>query len=155
LFVLLLASCKAKLGESCDSDDGCEAGYVCFRGKCQTSKTRETTLNDQSGVGNNVPLERPTAGGERVKVRVTNGEGEIFAACLPTERLIGGGCSGGSNCNADMDCGYIRSYPAKFSADDTLGARWTCVGAMGTLQAYALCQATTPSTATAPGSGSN
>lgn len=150
LAALLTTACKNGLGESCDTDNNCEAGYVCFRGTCQTTKTRETTLNDQSGVGNNVPIERPVAGGDRVKVRTTHGEGIIFAACLPTERLIGGGCHGGANCNADMDCGYIRSYPGNFTDDDTLGARWYCNGAEGVMHAFAMCQATAPSTATAP-----
>jgi len=151
LALAALVACSPKqLGEPCDRDGDCAAGFVCFRGTCQTSKSREATLNNQSGVGSNVALERPAAGGERVKVRVTHGEGQIFAACLPTERLIGGGCAGGDDCASESVCRYLRSYPGNFSDTDTLGARWICTGADGTLQAYALCQETAPSTATAP-----
>ena len=44
----------------------------------------------------------------------------------------------------------MRSYPGRFTDEDTLGARWYCNGADGTMKAYALCQETAPSTATAP-----
>lgn len=148
LLIALVACSKNQRGEACDYDGDCATGYVCFRATCSTVKGRDEALNAQSGVGSNVALERPAAGGERVKVRVTSGEGTIFAACLPTERLVGGGCSGGTNCEGES-CNYLRSYPGKFTADDTLGARWICVGT-GTMQAYALCQATAPSTETAP-----
>ena len=148
----LVACSKNQLGERCDYDGDCATGYVCFRGTCSTVKGRDEALNTQSGVGSNVAVERPVAGGDRVKVRVTHGEGSIFAACLPTERLVGGGCNGGANCESESACNYMRSYPGKFTDDDTLGARWICVGAAGTMQAYALCQATAPSTETAPSS---
>jgi hypothetical protein len=88
--------------------------------------------------------------GERVRVRVTNGDGVIFAACAATERLVGGGCKGGDNCASESSCSYIRSYPGGFSADDTLGARWYCSGAYGTMQAFALCQEATTVTAPLP-----
>lgn len=147
--IALLACSKNDLGESCSSDDSCKAGYVCFRGTCNTAKAREQALNTQSGVGS-APIERPVVGGDRVRVRVTHGEPPIFAACAATERLVGGGCHGGDNCASESSCSYIRSYPGNFTADDTLGARWICNGASGRLQAYALCQETAPSTVTAP-----
>ncbi|MBA2538064.1 MAG: hypothetical protein H0V17_00390 [Deltaproteobacteria bacterium] len=143
LAIVLLCSCsKRDQGEPCDDDTDCKSGYVCFRGACSTTKTREATLNAQSGVGS-APGERPIVSGERVRVRVTNGEGVIFAACTATERLVGGGCHGGNNCASESGCSYLRSYPAGFSADDTLGARWMCNGAEGTMVAYALCQEAT------------
>ena len=148
--LLVLAGCSKKnLGEPCDFDSDCAAGYVCFRGTCNTTQKRDDVLTAQSGVGS-APIERPSAGGERIKVRVTNGEGLIFAACAANERLVGGGCKGGHDCASESECKYIRSYPASFGPDDTLGARWNCTGAKGTMQAYALCQETTPSTSTAP-----
>lgn len=115
---------------------------MCFRSTCQTPKSREVALNVQSGVGSNAPIERPAAGGDRVKVRVTHGEGTIFAACLPTERLVGGGCNGGEQCDAEQSCNWMRSYPGNFSDDDTVGARWVCSGARGVMYAFALCEAT-------------
>ncbi len=153
LFVTLVACSKNQLGEACNDDGDCVTGYICFRGSCSTAKDRDRTLNAQSGVGSNVVLERPAAGGDRVKVRVTHGEGSIFAACLPTERLVGGGCKGGADCDSEHDCHYLRSYPGQFTDDDTLGARWICNGAAGTMQAYALCQGTAPSSETAPAAG--
>ncbi len=149
LFATLVACSKNQLGEACDYDGDCATGYVCFRAACSTVKGRDESLNAQSGVGSNVALERPAVGGDRVKVRVTHGEGTIFAACLPTERLVGGGCGGGANCESESACNYLRSYPGNFTDDDTLGARWICVGA-GTMKAFALCQATAPSSETAP-----
>lgn len=137
--IVLVGCSKNDLGESCDVDDDCKAGYVCFRGTCTTSTKRAAELTAQSGVGS-APGERPTVSGDRVRVRVTNGEGMIFAACAATERLVGGGCAGGENCASESSCRYLRSYPGGFAADDTLGARWICTGAYGTMQAYALCQ---------------
>ena len=152
--LLLVTSCsKKKLGESCDSDDDeCVAGYTCFRGVCSTLKQRVDGLNEQSGVGS-APIERPVVGGERVRVRTTNGEGTIFAACAATERLIGGGCRGGADCGSESGCAYLRSFPDNFTGDDTVGARWICAGAAGTLYAYALCQETAPATVTAVDAG--
>jgi hypothetical protein len=116
---------KRELGEECIRDAQCVAGYVCFRGVCTTAGNKHAALTTQSGVGS-APSERPSVGGQRVRVRATNGEGLIFAKCEATERLVGGGCKGGDNCASESAC--------------TLGGRWICSGAEGTLQAFALCQ---------------
>jgi hypothetical protein len=152
--VLVFAACSKKsAGESCTRDGHCEAGYICFRGACTTPKARDENLTHQSGVA--APAEKPVVAGDRVRVRFTHGEGTIFAQCGATERLTGGGCKGGDNCRSEDACSYVRSYPGKFTEEDTLGGRWYCAGAAGTITAYALCQEARSATSTdAGGSGS-
>jgi hypothetical protein len=148
--LLLVACSKSGLGEACEEDGDCQAGYLCFRSTCTTNKNREELLTKQSGVGSSFG-ERPAVGGDRVRVRVTQGEGTIFAACDANERLVGGGCAGGYDCEQEQRCRYLRSYPGAFGPDDTLGARWYCTGAAGPMSAYALCQqATSEAKITAP-----
>lgn len=146
MLVALAACSKKGPGESCGNDADCQSGYLCFRGSCMTYQTRDHALNAQSGVGK-APVERPVVGGEPVRVRTTQGEGTIFAACEASERLIGGGCNGGQDCESESSCHFLRSFPANYRDNDTLGARWVCSGARGTMQAFALCQATPPKTA--------
>jgi len=128
-------TCDVPLGGSCEKDYNCAGDTVCREGVCALPAARKQELLDQSGVGP-APAEQPAIGGDQVRVRTTQGDDLIFAACGAGERLISGGCNGGSDGD---DSDHIRSWPGDFAANDTIGARWYCSGE-GRLTAYALCQ---------------
>jgi hypothetical protein len=72
----------------------------------------------------------------------------IIAHCKPTERLVGGGCDGGSSTS-------YPSVPVDFQPTDTIAAGWKCdfFGMQSpTLVAYALCQGVPASPSPSPSS---
>jgi hypothetical protein len=79
----------------------------------------------------------PAAAPGAVVVRWTSGHGgAIIARCKPSERLVGGGCDGGSSTT-------YPSVPVDYQPGDTIAAGWKCdfFGMESpTLVAYALCQ---------------
>jgi hypothetical protein len=149
--LLLLVACRHGEGGSCDDNSDCESGLACLHDVCISQKAATKKLEQMSGIGP-APSERPIVGGDRVRVRKTTGQGRIFAACDASERLIGGGCSGGGDCASESSCTYMRSWPGQYTADDTLGARWWCE-AQGPIEAYALCQGHVEADGSGSGSG--
>lgn len=93
--------------------------------------------------------EPPVAAPGAVVVRWATGHGgAIVARCKPGERLLSGGCDGGSSTS-------YPSVPVDFQPGDTLAAGWKCdfFGLESPrLVAYAMCQglAPAPATVTAP-----
>jgi hypothetical protein len=127
-------------GAACEESSACAPELTCQRGTCVTREVIEADLLEQAGVNEPTVLETAPAAGPRVRIRTARGETVIFAACATTERLVGGGCSGGGNC-VGQGCSYMRSYPQAANPDDTVGARWYCSGFRDVATAHALCQA--------------
>ncbi len=111
---------------------------------------REENLLRQSGVevvrtaealpdGASLPPPGASAGPGAVRVARAKGTSPIFAACRPTERLLGGGCKVLSG-----ESVLRESYPEVApGAPDTTGGRWICaikIDRADDLMAYALCQ---------------
>ncbi|MBP9205960.1 MAG: hypothetical protein KBG28_18435 [Kofleriaceae bacterium] len=131
------AGCKGRrgLGHPCGDSGDCEAPLACRRGRCAVGEQAARDMLTQAGAVDDT-AERPMLAGPKVKVRWATAENYVFAACQPRERLLGGGCSGGQD---GEDSHHLRSWPDGFSDDDTVGARWYCMGS-GAVNAYALCQ---------------
>lgn len=134
-------ACKDRhgLGHECVDSGDCESGLVCRRLRCALADEATRQLLSQSGAIDDT-AERPVVGGQPVKVRTASADDHAFAACRPDERLLGGGCSGG---HEGEDTRHLRSWPDGFTEDDTLGARWYCLGT-GRVNAFALCQQPAP-----------
>ena len=128
---------RAAMGHPCVTDSDCETALACRQGLCVLRQDIVETLLEQSGAID-VTAERPVVGGSKVRVRQTTADNYAFASCRSSERLLGGGCSGGDDMEASR---HLRSWPGDFTADDTLGARWYCLGT-GAINAFALCQQT-------------
>jgi hypothetical protein len=79
----------------------------------------------------------PVAAPGAVVVRTTIGHGgAIVARCKAGERLLGGGCDGGSSTS-------YPSVPVDYQSNDTVAAGWKCdFFGMDSprLTAYAMCQ---------------
>jgi hypothetical protein len=102
---------------------GCKSGDTPSR---QPAETPQTQVPDP-----------PTAAPGAVVVRWVAGHGgAIVAHCKHGERLVGGGCDGGSSTS-------YPSIPVDYQTGDTLAAGWKCdFFGMDSpvLVAYALCQ---------------
>jgi hypothetical protein len=85
---------------------GCKSGEMPSR---QPAETPQTQAPDP-----------PTAAPGAVVVRWVSGHGgAIVAHCKPRERLVGGGCDGGSSTS-------YPSVPVDYQPGDTVGAGWKC-----------------------------
>jgi hypothetical protein len=79
-------------------------------------------------------------GAVRVVHTIAKGK-DIFAACRPGERLLGGGCKLPRDSYT-----ILESRPGEYSPTDTQGARWICKAYAQSwypddqVEAYALCQ---------------
>jgi hypothetical protein len=83
-----------------------------------------------------VPDPRAAAPGAVVVRWVAGHGGAVIAHCKPGERLVGGGCDGGSSTS-------YPSVPVDYQAGDTIAAGWKCdfFGMQSpSLVSYALCQ---------------
>jgi len=141
-------------GEACGEANDCL--YDCISGRCDTAagqQARHTAaavaavqakaaaelaknqeLLKASGI--EPTAEILVAAGDpasRIRLATTTAKPPAFAACLPGERLVGGGCrsSGGGAITA--------SYPSAASADDTVGGRWNCAGQGDEITSTAMC----------------
>ena len=147
-----LAGCEKKTplagaGEAC-LDRGCAGDLLC-NGICMTTeemararaateeaaRRRELRMLEASGVAPGSNAEAPEAApGAAIRVVKVTERGKVFAACRSSERLVGGGCLGGGD-----------HGPEGYTADDTVGARWSCETNSWTgdvpnpTTAYALC----------------
>jgi hypothetical protein len=90
----------------------------------------------------------PTAAPGAVVVRWVAGHGgAVVARCRPGERLLGGGCDGGSSTS-------YPSVPVDFQPGDTIAAGWKCdfFGLESpVLVSYALCQGVAERPGAGPG----
>lgn len=76
--------------------------------------------------------QRRRTDGHAIRVVEIEHKGFALAACKGDERLVGGGCDGGS---------MVSNRPTAFGPDDTIGARWRCQAAKRSIpvKAFALC----------------
>jgi hypothetical protein len=140
-------------GQTCANGAHCATGLKCRNTWCITSEefaqfeqkekdalqaqaaAKEQQILRQAGVDApavaEVPVATPPGPGTRVRTVTIAAEGTTFAPCKTDERLVGGGCKATK---------LEASYPSGQSAEDTVGARWNCVGeARREVVAYALC----------------
>lgn len=141
-WLVLLAACPSEepqreLGVACDYEYQC-ASNRCVANRCESEQVSQQKMLEQSGVTAPVEAPRGDTTSAPVRLRSAKGSTPVFAACAQDERLVGGGCSGGTNCNGG-NCD-MRSYPTSLEAADTIAGRWMCENARGEVTARALCQ---------------
>ena len=137
-------------GEPCSDLAECKTGLRCHAGSCldddairkateaqvaekrRIAAEKERKLLEQAGVTPTIEAAvSPPGPGTRVRIVTITAKDTVFAACRPDERLTGGGCNTGN---------LHATYPSGHGVEDTIGARWNCVGdAAAEVTAYALC----------------
>jgi hypothetical protein len=116
---------------------GCRSDEIASRQPAETPRT---------------VADSPTAAPGAVVVRYASGHGgAIVAHCRQGERLVGGGCDGGSETT-------YPSVPVDYQPGDTIAAGWKCdfFGMESpVLVAYALCQGVAERPGESPGSAAH